>query len=111
MKKLFKNYTFEFDKNERKFLTSFVKQVIKGTGNDSRYYAEVKAFNGILDKLESSEPSVKFTKDEYIRLAHMLKENLKAYKGKMEKSKFIKRWFLKAVYNQYNNVVSSHFSD
>ena len=75
MKKLFTNYNFEFDKNEKKLLTNFCKQALKQVSGDSRFFAEEKVFNSIIEKLNQGEASVKFTKDEKIRLTHQLKQN------------------------------------
>ena len=50
MKKLFTNYNFEFDKNEKKLLTNFCKQALKQVSGDSRFFAEEKVFNSIIEK-------------------------------------------------------------
>ncbi len=44
MKKLFSNYNFEFDKNERKLLKTFCGQVLKQVSGDSKFFAEEKSF-------------------------------------------------------------------
>lgn len=86
MKKLFTNYNFEFDKNEKKLLVTFSKQVLKQLGGDDKYFAETKAFNSILEKLSSSTDSIKLTKDERTRLLNQLTENVKFMKKEMEKA-------------------------
>ena len=53
MKKLFANYNFEFDKNEKKLLTNFCKQALKQVSGDNRFFAEEKAFNSIIRKTKS----------------------------------------------------------
>lgn len=109
--KKFRNYNFEFDKNERKILSSFSKQVIKQMETDDRFYADVKAFGSVLTKLNENSEVVKLTKDEYTRLAHQLRENVKFLQAKAEKGWFLKKWLYKSIYLQYKNLVQTHFSD
>jgi hypothetical protein len=111
MKKLFKSYSCEFNKNEKKIITAFCRQAVKQLASDSKNFADYKAYSSILDKITESSESVKFTKDEYNRLGFQLRENVKRAKQKMEKSGFFTRWIHKSLYIQYNNIVTSHFSD
>lgn len=111
MKKLFKNYSCEFSKNERKVITAFCKQAIKQLSGDSKNFADFKAYSSILDKINQSPDSVKFTKDEYYRLSVQLKENVKQAKRKIEKSGIFTKWLYKSLYNQYNSILVNHFSD
>ena len=67
MKKLFANYNFEFDKNERKLISSFCKQALKQLGDEKQHFGEIKAFNSIIEKLNTDSETVKLTKDEKIR--------------------------------------------
>ena len=110
-KNLFKNYTYEFDKNEKKVLITFCKQALKQLEGDSKFYSESKSFSSILDKLNSPEETVKLTKDESKKLTIQLKENIKHVKKQMENSWFIKKWLYRSVYNQYNSLIINHFSD
>ena len=109
MKKLFTNYNFEFDKNERKLLTTFSKQVLKQVEGDNRYFAESKAFNSILDKLSASADSVKLTKDERTRLLNQLNENVKFLKKEIAHSWFIKKWIYGSMLKQYEGIIENHF--
>ena len=109
MKKLFTNYNFEFDKNERKLLTTFSKQVLKQVEGDNRYFAESKAFNSILDKLSASADSVKLTKDERTRLLNQLNENVKFLKKEIASSWFIKKWIYGSMLKQYEGIIENHF--
>jgi hypothetical protein len=109
MKKLFANYNFEFDKNEKKILTNYCKQVLKQVAGDSRLFAEEKAFKSIIEKLNSGAETVKLTKDEKTRLTHQLEENVKFLKKSMEKSWFLKKWLYKSMVNQYSNMLDKHF--
>ncbi|MBV6420254.1 MAG: hypothetical protein DAHOPDDO_01493 [Ignavibacteriaceae bacterium] len=109
MKKLFTNYNFEFNKNEKKLLSSFCKQALKQMGNDNQYFGEVKAFNSVLDKLNSNEESVKLTKDEKIRLTNNIKQNIEYLKKEMNKSWFFKKWLMKSLYKQYSDIFENHF--
>lgn len=111
MKKLFTNYNFEFDKNERRLLVNYCKQAIKQIAGDKRLYAEERAFNSIIDKLNSGTNPVKLTRDEKTRLTHQLEENLKFIKKEIEKAWFFKKWLYKSMLTQYNNVLEKHFRD
>jgi len=109
MKKLFTNYNFEFNKNEKKLISSFCKQALKQMGNDNQYFAETKAFNSILEKLNGDSEIIKLTKDEKIRLTHNIKQNVDYLKKQMDKSWFLKKWLMKSLYNQYVNIYDNHF--
>ena len=111
MKKLFANYNFEFDKNEKKLLTNFSKQALKQMSGDSKFFAEEKAFNSIIEKLNQGNDVVKFTKDEKTRLTHQLKQNSEFMKKEMKKSWLIKKWLYKSIYKQYDNLIEKHFKD
>jgi len=111
MKKLFANYNFDFDKNEKKLLINFSKQALKQLSGDSKYYAEEKAFNSIIEKLNQDEGTIKFTKDEKIRLTNHLKTNSDFMKKAMKKSWFLKKWLYKSLYKQYDNLLEKHFKD
>jgi hypothetical protein len=109
MKKLFTNYNFEFNKNEKKLLSSFCKQALKQIGSDDKYFGEVKAFNSILEKLNGNEDSIKLTKDEKIRLTNNIKQNIDYLKKQMDKSWFLKKWLMKSLYKQYADIYENHF--
>jgi len=109
MKKLFQNYNYQFNKNEKKLISSFLKQSIKQMEGNKQFFAELKAFNSILDKLSSGEETVKFTKDEKTKLTFQLKQNIDYIKKEMNKSWFIKKWMMKSLYNQYSNLLDNHF--
>ncbi|MBI5727846.1 MAG: hypothetical protein HY965_08335 [Ignavibacteriales bacterium] len=111
MKKGFRNYNFDFDKNERRILSTFCKQVIKQTGGDQKYYPVEKAFAGILAKLDSGEDTIRLTKDEYMRLAEHLKENIRHLKTKIDKTWFLMKWLYKSMLNQYQLMLNTHFKD
>lgn len=109
MKKLFANYNFEFDKNEKKLLTNYCKQVLKQIAGDNRLFAEEKAFKSIIEKLNSGTETVKLTKDEKTRLTHQLEENVKFLKKSMQKAWFFKKWLYKSMITQYSNILDRHF--
>lgn len=111
MKKLFTNYNFEFDKNEKKLVTTFCKQVLKQVEGDSKFFAESRAFKSILEKLSTNGDVVKLTKDEKIRLVHQLEQNISFIKKEMNKSWFLKKWLYKSLHNQYDNLLDKHFKD
>lgn len=109
MKKLFTNYNFDFDKNERKLISSFCKQALRQLGDDNQHYGEIKAFNSVIEKLNTDSETVKLTKDEKIRLSNNLKQNIEYIKKQMDKSWFIKKWLMKSLYNQYSSLYQNHF--
>jgi HJR/Mrr/RecB family endonuclease len=111
MKKLFTNYNFEFEKNEKKLLTTFCKQALKQMGDDNKFFAEVKAFNSILEKLNSNQNPVKLTKDEKIRLSQQIKQNMDYIGKKAGKGFFLKKWLMKSLHKQYVSLYENHFKD
>lgn len=111
MKKLFKNYNFEFDKNEIKLISSFSKQVLKQLNGNDQYFHETKAFNSILEKIQSGTETVKLTKDEYTRLKNQLAENVKHINKEMAKVWFLKKWLYKSLLVQYTSILEKHFKD
>ena len=109
MKKLFTNYNFEFDKNEKKLISTFCKQALKQLGNENQHFGEIKAFNSVIEKINSDTETVKLTKDEKIRLSNNLKQNIDYIKKQMDKSWFLKKWLMKSLYNQYSSLYQNHF--
>ncbi len=109
MKKLFTNYNLELDKNEKKLLTTFCKQVLKQTEADDKLFGENKAFNSIIQKLNSDGEAVKLTKDERTRLKHQLEENVRYLRKNSEKAWFLKKWLFGSMLKQYDNLLSNHF--
>ena len=109
MKKLFTNYNFEFNKNEKKLLTTFSKQVLKQISGDNKYFAETRAFNSILEKLSSADDTIKLTKDERTRFLNQLNENVNYLKKEKESSWFLKKWLYKSMLKQYENILENHF--
>ena len=108
-KKLFQNYNFSFEKNEKKLISTFCKQALKQMGNDNKYFAEVKAFNTILEKINSNTDTVKLTKDEKTRFAFQLKLNMDSIEKQIRNSFFIKKWMMKSLLKQYSNLYETHF--
>jgi hypothetical protein len=109
MKKLFTNYNFEFDKNEKKLLATFCKQTLKQTEGDSKFFAESKTFNSLLEKLKNDSETVKLTKDERTRLEHQLTENVKFLKKESAKSWFIKKFLYRSLIKQYESIIDKYF--
>lgn len=105
-KKLFQNYEYEFDKNETKILSSFAKQAYKQMETDDRLVREVKTFGSIIQKLESGETKIKFTKEEKTKLNFQLNENVKHLQTKVDNAWFLTKWFYKNMLNQYNSILS-----
>ncbi|MGD8778254.1 MAG: hypothetical protein PVH88_04755 [Ignavibacteria bacterium] len=110
-KKLFKSYVYELDKNELKIISNFCKQAINQMQADERFYADVKAFTSIQDKINEGNETLKLTKDESIRLTRQFKENTKQLKIKLDKSNFLTKWLYKTMYNQYNSLLQNHFEN
>jgi hypothetical protein len=111
MKKLFTNYNFEFSKNEKKLLSSFARQTLKQVHGDNRFYAEERAFNSILNKLNDGQETIKLTKEERNKLLSQLENNIKYLKEQIKKSWFIKKWLYKSMLNQYEDIVNTHFKN
>lgn len=110
-KPLFKNYTFEFDKNEKKFLLSFCKTILKQISADDKFYADVRSFNSIVDKLNTPDYEIKFTKEEKTKLGFRLKENVDHLEKQIKSSGFLKRWLYRSAYNQYKVLLDKYFSN
>ncbi len=110
MKKLFKNYNFEFDKNEKKLLLNFTKQALKQVAGDQRYFKEANIFTSIIEKL-NQPGETKFTKEERTRLELQLKNNYKFIKDKASKSNFLMRWMYNSLSKQYGSILENHFND
>ena len=109
MKKLFTNYNFDFDKNEKRLLSNFLKQTLKQIQGDNKFFAENKAFSSILEKVNGNEDPVKLTKDERTRLKFQLENNLKFIQKQMSKAWFIKKWIYKSMLLQYEKLLENHF--
>jgi len=110
-KSLFKNYSFEFDKNEIKIISNFCKQAVSQMQGDSKFAGYVNTFNSILDKIHSGEEKIKLTKQERLLLENQLAENIKFLDKKISESWIIKRWFYKSIRTQYQILIDKHFSD
>lgn len=111
MKKLFKNYNFEFDKNEKKILTNFCKQSLKQLEGDERFFNDVRIFRSIMEKVNAGTETVKFTKDEKTRLVYHIKHNIEFLEKTIKNSWFLKKWLYKTVLTQYRSLISNHFND
>jgi hypothetical protein len=109
MKKLFTNYNFEFDKSEKRLISTFLKQSLKQIEGDNKFFAESKSFQSILDKINSNEDPVKLTKDERTRLKYQIENNIKFLQKRMSKAWFIKKWLYKSMLIQYNRLLENHF--
>ncbi|MHB1687446.1 MAG: hypothetical protein ACYCVH_08735 [Ignavibacteriaceae bacterium] len=111
MKKLFTNYNFEFNKNEKKILKTFCNQNLKQIQGDNKYFAEIKVFNSLLEKLSSDGEVIKLTKDERTRLKFSIEKNVEFLEKEMRKSWFLKRWLYRSMLTQYENILDNHFKD
>ena len=110
-KPLFKNYSFEFDSNEKKLLLNFCKSMLKQMSADERFYNDIRTFNSITDKLNGSSEEIKLTKEEKTKLTFRLKENTDHLRKKLKNAWFIKKWLYKSIYTQYESLLTNHFSD
>lgn len=109
MKKLFNNYNFEFDKNEKKLLKAYCSQILKQIFGNPKFYSEERVFNSIIQKLNSSDTTIKLTRDEKTKLSNQLRQNVENLLKEMKKGWFIRRWIYKSLYKQYNNLYEKHF--
>jgi hypothetical protein len=110
-KPLFKNYTYTFDKNEKKILLNFCKSMQKQMAGDEKFYQDLRSIQSLIDKLNSGEFEIKLTREEKTKLVFRLKENIENLKKEMKKGFFIRRWIYKSAYTQYNNLLINHFTD
>jgi hypothetical protein len=109
MKKLFTNYNLELDKNERKILTTFLKQSLKQTTGDEKFFAETRAFSSVLDKLSSGTNPVKLTKDERTRVKFQIEQNIKHLQKESGKGMFFRKWLYRSMLKQYTSMLENHF--
>ncbi|MCS7052412.1 MAG: hypothetical protein NZM09_01620 [Ignavibacterium sp.] len=109
MKKLFNNYNFEFDKNEKKLLKAYCSQILKQISGNPKFYSEERVFNSIIQKLDSSDTTIKLTRDEKTKLSNQLRQNVENLSKEMKKGWFIRRWIYKSLYKQYNILLEKHF--
>ena len=110
-KSLFKNYSYQFDKNERKILNTFCKSILKQMTSDERFYADIRSFNSIIGKLNEPGEEIKLTKEEKTKLVFRLKENIEHMRKQAGKSNFIKRWLFKSTFGQYETLLTKYFTD
>lgn len=106
-KKLFQNYEFELDKNEKKVLSNFAKQALKQFEVNDKSIREARIFSSIIAKLNSSEEKVKFTKEEKTNLTYQLNNNLTHLKKKADNAWLITKWFYRNMVNQYQNILAT----
>jgi len=111
MKPLFKNYNFGFNKNEKKVIVNFCKQAINQMSGNEKFQPDIRAFNSIIEKLNSSTETVKFTKDEKIRLVHQIKQNRDYLQKQIKTSWFFKKWLYRSLLTQYESLLSNHFDE
>ncbi|NMB81385.1 MAG: hypothetical protein GYA14_06160 [Ignavibacteria bacterium] len=78
---------------------------------DEKFYTDVRSFNSIVDKLNSPEYEIKFTKEEKTKLAFRLKENVDHLENQIKKSGFLKRWLYKSAYKQYKVLLDKYFNN
>jgi len=111
MKKLFTNYDFEFNKNEKKIIKTFCNQTLKQIQGDNKYFSEIRIFNSLLDKLNSNEDTIKLTKEERTKLKYQLEENVRHLNKVMAKSWFLKKWLYRSMLSQYELILGNHFRE
>jgi transposase-like protein len=112
MKISIRNYTLDFEKNDKKLVIQFAKQVLKQTdGNQAvEMVKQNKIFTSILEKLNESD-SIKFTKDEFFSLKNMVNANHTHLKKQMAKSGFFKKFFYGSLEKQYSKILNKYFQD
>ena len=110
-KPLFKNYNYNFDKNEAKLLLTICNQTIKQMQTDPKYVAELKYYESMADKFSSNPDNVKLTKAELDRIKNTLKANVDHLEKQIKKSWFFKRWIYKPLIINYKLILSKHFEN
>lgn len=111
MKKVLRNYNFDFDKNERRILSAFCKQVLKQIGGNTEHFRTERVFNSLLEKLNNGEETVKLTKDEFMNISEQLKSNIRYLNDQIKKAWFFKKWLYKSLISQYTLLYDNHFKD
>jgi len=109
-KKLFQNYDFEFDNNEKKILTTFCKQLVSQYNSQDAPQAQIRIFQTLYEKFNTGDNSMHLTKAEKTQLVQQLKENVKFLNQKMEKAWFFKKWMYRSLHSQYNAILTNHFN-
>ncbi len=110
-KPLFKNYFYEFDKNEAKVLITICNQTIKQMQSDPKYVGELKFYQSMSEKISSNSTNVKLTKAELDRITNALKANIEHLEKQIKNSWFFKRWILKPLVLNYKLLLSKHFEN
>jgi len=110
-KPLFKNYSYHFDKNERKLLLTFCRTILKQMSADERFFNDTRSFESIIEKLNDPSEETRFTKDEKTILVFRLKENTEHLRKQLKNAWFIKRWLYKSVFTQYESLLQNHFNN
>ena len=111
MKKTFRNYNFEFDKNEKRIITAFCKQVLKQVSGVQEHFRTERAFTSIMEKINGPDESVKFTKEEFMNISEQLKLNIRHINEQIKKAWIIKKWILKSLLSQYTVIYDTHFKE
>lgn len=111
MKKGFKNYNYEFDKNEKRVLSAFCTQILKQTAGKNELFRIERAFTSIQEKLKTTEDTVKLTKDEATQLGEQLQLNINFLKKEMVKSWFFKKWIYKSLLTNYTSIYNDYFKN
>lgn len=111
MKKGFRNYNLELDKNERRIISSFCKQTLRQISGNSKFAPIERLFEGINEKVTSGEDVIKFTKEEYVRLEESLRETIRQITKSLDKSWFLKRWISKMAMSQYQSILDKYFKE
>lgn len=111
MKPLFRNYSFDFTSSEKKILSTMLKQIISQIQGDPKYLGEIKYYQSMYDKIKSPESPIKLTKEELKRLEIQVKTNIDSLNNQIKKAWFFKRWILKPILIQYENIYTKYLKD
>ncbi|MBK6682133.1 MAG: hypothetical protein IPI12_06560 [Ignavibacteriales bacterium] len=112
MKISIRNYTLEFEKNDKKIINQFLKKAVQQTdgSQDVNMVKQNRLFTSILDKLNESD-SPKFTKDEYFSLKNLLSLQLTTMKKQISTAGFIKKYLLSSLEKQYSKILTKYFTE
>ncbi|GAB1442265.1 hypothetical protein MASR2M39_11000 [Ignavibacteriales bacterium] len=112
MKISIRNYTLEFEKNDKKIVNQFLKKAAQQTegSQDVNLVKQNRLFNSILDKLNESD-APKFTKDEYFSLKNLLSLQLTSMKKQIATAGFIKKYLLSSLEKQYTKILNKYFTE
>lgn len=112
MKISIRNYSLEFEKNDKKVINQFLKKAVQQTDGSQEVgmVKQNRLFTSVLDKLNESD-SPKLTKEEYFSLKNLLALQLTSLKKQIASAGFIKKYLLSSLEKQYSKLLTKYFTE